>query len=57
MPARKGVIPKEALEAPTPSEEEFRRGYALRAVQGRGALTAGQQTMSAGATVMTYLRP
>jgi uncharacterized protein len=33
------VIPKQALEAPTPSEEEFRRGYALRAVQGRGALT------------------
>jgi hypothetical protein len=33
------VIPKEAIEAPTPSEEEFRRGYALRAVQGRGALT------------------
>jgi hypothetical protein len=33
------VIPREALEAPTPSEDEFRRGYALRAVQGRGALT------------------
>jgi len=33
------VIPKEALDAPTPSEDEFRRGYALRAVQGRGALT------------------
>jgi uncharacterized protein YcaQ len=33
------VIPQEALEAPTPSEDEFRRGYALRAVQGRGALT------------------
>ena len=33
------VIPKSALDAPTPSENEFRRGYALRAVQGRGALT------------------
>jgi uncharacterized protein YcaQ len=33
------VIPRSLLEAPTPSEEEFRRGYALRAVQGRGALT------------------
>ncbi len=33
------VIPREALDAPTPTEEEFRRGYALRAVQGRGALT------------------
>jgi hypothetical protein len=33
------VIPRAALEAPTPSEDEFRRGYALRAVQGRGALT------------------
>jgi uncharacterized protein YcaQ len=33
------VIPRAALEAPTPSEAEFRRGYALRAVQGRGALT------------------
>jgi uncharacterized protein len=33
------VIPREQLEAPAPSEEEFRRGYALRAVQGRGALT------------------
>jgi uncharacterized protein len=33
------VIPREHLEAPTPSEEEFRRRYALRAVQGRGALT------------------
>jgi uncharacterized protein len=33
------VIPREQLEAPVPSEEEFRRGYALRAVQGRGALT------------------
>jgi uncharacterized protein YcaQ len=33
------VIPKELLEAPTPSEDEFRQGYALRAVRGRGALT------------------
>jgi uncharacterized protein YcaQ len=33
------VIPRESLEAPPPSEEEFVRAYALRAVQGRGALT------------------
>lgn len=33
------VIPRRYLDAPTPSEEAFRRGYALRAVQGRGALT------------------
>ena len=33
------VIPREYLDAPTPSEEEFRRSYALRAVQGRGAIT------------------
>jgi uncharacterized protein YcaQ len=33
------VIPRAQLEAPTPTEGEFRRGYALRAVQGRGALT------------------
>jgi uncharacterized protein YcaQ len=33
------VIPRAYLDAPTPSEEEFRRGYALRAVQGRGAIT------------------
>jgi uncharacterized protein YcaQ len=33
------VIPPEQLEAPAASEEEFVRGYALRAVQGRGALT------------------
>ena len=33
------VIPPEHLEAPTPTEEEFRRRYALRAVEGRGALT------------------
>ena len=32
------VIPREQLEAPVPTEGEFRRGYALRAVQGRGAL-------------------
>jgi uncharacterized protein YcaQ len=33
------VIPKEVLDAPTPSEQEFLQGYALRAVEGRGALT------------------
>jgi uncharacterized protein len=33
------VIPSEYLEAPAPDEAEFRRGYALRAVAGRGALT------------------
>jgi len=33
------VIPKEYLDAPTPSEDEFRRGLALRAVGARGALT------------------
>jgi uncharacterized protein len=33
------VIPQEYREAPAPSEEEFVRGYALRAVEGRGALT------------------
>ena len=33
------VIPERYLHAPTLSEDEFRRGYALRAVQGRGALT------------------
>jgi uncharacterized protein len=33
------VIPREYLEAATPTEDEFRRGYALRAVQGRAALT------------------
>jgi uncharacterized protein len=33
------VIPREQLDAPTPSEEEFRRTFALRAVRGRGALT------------------
>ena len=35
------VLPQQALEAPVPSEDEFRRGYALRAVRGRGALTEG----------------
>ena len=33
------VIPQDYLEAPTPSEDEFRRGYTLRAVRSRGALT------------------
>jgi len=33
------VIPRRYLDAPVPSEDEFVRGYALRAVQGRGALT------------------
>ena len=33
------VIPQRYLDAPVPSEDAFRRGYALRAVQGRGALT------------------
>jgi uncharacterized protein len=33
------VIPGRYLDAPAPPEDEFRRGYALRAVQGRGALT------------------
>jgi hypothetical protein len=33
------VIPRAQLESPVPSEDEFRRGYVLRAVQGRGALT------------------
>ncbi len=33
------VIPPEYLAAPAPSEEEFTRGYVLRAVQARGALT------------------
>ena len=33
------VIPDRHLGAPVPSEDEFRRGYALRAVEGRGALT------------------
>jgi uncharacterized protein len=33
------VVPREQLDAPTPSEVEFQRGYVLRAVQGRGVLT------------------
>src|SRR5262245_33009966 len=33
------VIPGTYLAAPLPSVEEFRRAYALRAVEGRGALT------------------
>jgi uncharacterized protein len=33
------VIPRAYLEAPMPSEAEFREAYALRAVEGRGALT------------------
>jgi uncharacterized protein YcaQ len=33
------VIPPEYLAAPAASEEQFLRGYALRAVQARGALT------------------
>jgi uncharacterized protein YcaQ len=33
------VIPQQYLDAPVPSVDAFRRGYALRAVQGRGALT------------------
>jgi uncharacterized protein len=33
------VIPAKYLEAPAPTEEEFVRGYALRAIRARGALT------------------
>lgn len=33
------VIPREQLEASTPTEDEFRRGFTLRAVRARGALT------------------
>jgi uncharacterized protein YcaQ len=33
------VIPREHLDAPGPSQADFRRRYALRAVQGRGAVT------------------
>ncbi len=33
------VIPRRYLDAPTPSSAEFHRGLALRAVEGRGALT------------------
>ncbi len=35
------VIPRQYLDAPAPSESAFRRGYALRAVRARGALTEG----------------
>jgi uncharacterized protein YcaQ len=34
------VIPREVLDAPVPSEAEYRRAFALRAIEGRGALTA-----------------
>jgi uncharacterized protein len=33
------VVPREYLAAPTPSAADFHRGLALRAVEGRGALT------------------
>jgi uncharacterized protein YcaQ len=33
------VIPRAYLDAPAPTADGFRRGYALRAVEGRGALT------------------
>jgi uncharacterized protein YcaQ len=33
------IVPDRYLGAPVPSETEFRRAYALRAVEGRGALT------------------
>ena len=33
------VIPRAALDAPVPTEEEFKLGYTLRAIDGRGALT------------------
>jgi uncharacterized protein len=33
------VIPRQQLDAPVPTEDEFRRGFALRAVRARGALT------------------
>jgi hypothetical protein len=33
------VIPRSALDAPTPTEDDFVRGYTLRAVESRGALT------------------
>lgn len=33
------VIPRRYLDAATPSTDEFQRGYVLRAVQARGALT------------------
>ena len=34
------LIPREFLDAPVPTETEYRRGFALRAIEGRGALTA-----------------
>ncbi|MGE5690360.1 MAG: winged helix-turn-helix domain-containing protein [Pseudomonadota bacterium] len=34
------VIPREHLDAAVPTEAEYRRGFALRAIEGRGALTA-----------------
>ena len=33
------VIPRAQLDAPVPTEDEFRRAFALRAVRARGALT------------------
>jgi uncharacterized protein YcaQ len=33
------VIPRRLLEAPAATEDEFRRDYVLRAIEGRGALT------------------
>jgi uncharacterized protein len=33
------VIPREQLESPVPTEDEFKRGFALRAIRARGALT------------------
>jgi uncharacterized protein YcaQ len=33
------VIPREQLDAPAPTEDEFKQGFALRAVRARGALT------------------
>ena len=52
------VIPRAQLEAPMPSEEEFRRRYALRAVEGRGALTeAGIAEHCRFRGGMTAIRP
>jgi uncharacterized protein YcaQ len=33
------VIPRQMLDAPIPAEDEYQRRFALRAVEGRGALT------------------
>jgi uncharacterized protein YcaQ len=33
------IVPRRYLDAPAPTEEEFRRAYVLRAVDGRGALS------------------